>query len=134
MLLPHSIVTSMPRLLLRTISGECYISDLITEATLTMVLKFYDFHWKVLWFCSCLRKMKNAMLFLLKCREVSFNEINLKVSYNMLASVCTFIYLFFLNQQIPISFSSAQKRQCSRGFTFANNVYCVGCLVSQNSL
>lgn len=97
MLLPGSIVISMPRLLLRTISGECYISDLIIEVTLTMVLLFYDFHWKVLWFCSCLRKMKTAILFLLKRREVSFNEINLKVSYNMLASVCSFIYLFFLN-------------------------------------
>lgn len=96
MLLPGSIVTSMPRLLLRTISGECYISDLIIEVTLTMVLIFYDFHLKVLWFCSCLWKMKVAILFLLKCREVSFTKIFLKVSYNMLASVCTFIYLFFL--------------------------------------
>lgn len=96
MLLPGSIVTSMPRLLLRTISGKCYISDLIIEVTLTMVLILYDSHLKVLWFCSCLWKLKIAILFLLKCREVSFNKIILKVSYNMLASVCTFIYLFFL--------------------------------------
>lgn len=41
-------------------------------------------------------KNESCYIILIEVREVSFTKIFLKVSYNMLASVCTFIYLFFL--------------------------------------